>query len=631
MINQHSLDRESFAREATVETMKDNAFLKHGDTVLVALGDGGYSFYNIVNDPNVIQLNNGLFAVMEKDKRRYDKAEIDAIIAKLNEKIEGSEENNQVHIQLQQAIQNLSEKLSQKADINHTHTKSQITDFPLNLPNPFALTIVNGVNRVTYDGSESREITIAAGGGAPEAHTHNAEDIIQDREHQLVSVAEKDKWNSKADITHNHDERYKTSEEITNLLTGKANISHNHYATNITTDSERNFVSDAEKDKWNGKADQNHKHRLLTIRNGSKMIVYDGSEDKDIFIDSGQSAPTHHQHDPIDIVQNSSNRFVSDSEKDKWNGKAEKTHSHQTLTIRNGSNSIVYDGTTSKEINIVASDGTPKPHIHNASEITTNSERNFVSNSEKYTWNSKADGSHKHSASDINTDDSHLFITSSERNKWNGKADGSHSHNASSISTDSTHRFVTDSEKNTWNGKANANHTHTQYSATNHNHNGTYLPVYGGTINGHLTVTGDVRASKVFNAVWNDYAEFFERGEETEPGDLIALDCSSDKEQYIKASLENPVLVGVHSDSFAHLIGGKEVSFEENIKEFIPVGLAGRVKCKVIGKVLKGQYIGLSNLPGIGTTVDYLNPYIVGIALEDKLTEGLGIVKILIK
>ena len=90
-------------------------------------------------------------------------------------------------------------------------------------------------------------------------------------------------------------------------------------------------------------------------------------------------------------------------------------------------------------------------------------------------------------------------------------------------------------------------------------------------------------------------------------------------------------MVGVHSDSFAHLIGGKEVSFEDNLKEFIPVGLAGRVKCKVIGKVLKGQYIGLSNLPGIGTTVDYLNPYIVGIALEDKLNEWLGMVKILIK
>ena len=102
MIDQHITDRESFARESTVQTMQENMFLKHGDTVLVALGDGGYSFYNIVTDPNVIELNNGLFAVLEKDKRRYDKEEIDRIVANLNDKIENSEENNQIHNQLQQ-------------------------------------------------------------------------------------------------------------------------------------------------------------------------------------------------------------------------------------------------------------------------------------------------------------------------------------------------------------------------------------------------------------------------------------------------------------------------------------------------------------------------------------------------
>ncbi|MDO4589632.1 MAG: hypothetical protein Q4B33_07175, partial [Fusobacterium sp.] len=193
-----------------------------------------------------------------------------------------------------------------------------------------------------------------------------------------------------------------------------------------------------------------------------------------------------------------------------------------------------------------------------------------------------------------------------------------HSHLATHITQDSNNRFVSDGEKNRWNGKADA-------------HGHPYLHTNGGTVHGSVTVNGDLRANRVYNAVWNDYAEFFERGEETEVGDIIALDCSSDKEQYVKASTDNFVVVGVHSDSFAHLIGGKNTSFEENLNEFIPVGLAGRVKCKVIGKVYKGQYIGLSNLPGIGATVDYLNPYIVGIALEDKLTEDIGMIKILIK
>lgn len=585
MIDQHLLDRESFARESTIDTMKGNMFLKHGDTVLVALGEGGYSFYNIVEDPNVIELDNGLFAVLEKDKKRYDKTEIDRMVAEINDRIESGEQNNQIHNQLQQSIQALANKLSEKADKNHTHTKSQITDFPTNLPNPFSLTIINGVNRITYDGSETREITIAAGGGVPESHTHPAEDIVTDREHQFVTTDEKDKWNSKAEINHNHDERYKTSEEITTLLSGKSDISHTHPANNIRTDDERSFVSKIEKEKWNDKADKNHKHHILTIRNGAKMVVYDGSEDKDIFIDSGSAAPTQHQHNPIDIVEDAGHRFVSDSEKEKWNDKANKIHSHNTLTINNGSHSIVYDGTANKTIDIETG-GAPLIHSHKATDITTDADHNFVTTAEKYSWNNKADTNHKHNASSITTDDSYQFITSHDRNNWNGKANA---------------------------------------------HDHPYLSNNGGTINGAVTVNGDLRANRVYNAVWNDYAEFFERGEETEVGDIIALDCSSDKEQYVKASADNFVIVGVHSDSFAHLIGGKNTSFEENLKEFIPVGLAGRVKCKVIGKVSKGQYIGLSNLSGIGATVDYLNPYIVGIALEDKLTEDIGMVKILIK
>lgn len=44
-------------------------------------------------------------------------------------------------------------------------------------------------------------------------------------------------------------------------------------------------------------------------------------------------------------------------------------------------------------------------------------------------------------------------------------------HAATMISQDSTHRFVTDTEKSTWNGKANASHTHSNYASSSHTHN----------------------------------------------------------------------------------------------------------------------------------------------------------------
>lgn len=589
MINQHLLDRESFARESTVDTMKGNMFLKHGDTVLVALGEGGYSFYNIVTDPNVVKLNNGLFAVLERDNKRYDKDEIDRIIEKLNKKIEKTEENDLAHTQFTQLIQNLSEKLLEKAEKAHFHTKDDIKDFPKNLPNPFSLTIVNGVNRVTYDGSETKEIIVEAGGGVPDAHTHNATDIITDRERQFVSVKEKDSWNSKADISHNHDERYSTIEETKKLLDSKSDTSHTHPATNIRVDNERTFVSNEEREKWNNKSDKEHKHKALVIRNGSKSFTYDGTQGQEIFIDTSNVAPIAHKHKGTDIEQDANHRFITDADKNIWNNKSDKNHSHNTLTIKTKDGSIVYDGTVNKVINI--SNNEPIIHEHKATEIIIDADHNFVTSAEKYTWNSKADGSHKHNASTIVTDDLHQFVGSSDKDRWNRKADA---------------------------------------------HGHPYLSLGGGTVNGSVTVNGDLRANRVYNSVWNDYAEFFERGEETEAGDIIALDCASDKEQYVKASIENPVVVGVHSDSFAMLIGGEETEspveyYSKNEKKFIPVGLAGRVKVKVVGKVLKGQYIGLGNLPGIGSMVDYLSPYKVGIALEDKLNEEIGLVKILIK
>lgn len=48
-----------------------------------------------------------------------------------------------------------------KANSSHTHTKSQITDFPASLKNPTALTIqTNGTTATTYDGSAAKTVNI---------------------------------------------------------------------------------------------------------------------------------------------------------------------------------------------------------------------------------------------------------------------------------------------------------------------------------------------------------------------------------------------------------------------------------------------------------------------------------------
>lgn len=142
--------------------------------------------------------------------------------------------------------------------------------------------------------------------------------------------------------------------------------------------------------------------------------------------------------------------------------------------------------------------------------------------------------------------------------------------------------------------------------------------------NGNTSFPGDLTATRVFNAVYNDYAEFFERGEDTQPGDIIALDETADTEKYIKATNMSKVIVGVQSAEYAHIIGGKNISdsskyIEENLKEFIPIGLAGRVCVNVQGNVNVGDYIGPSENPGVGKAYKRKTAKTVGIALTKNI------------
>lgn len=166
---------------------------------------------------------------------------------------------------------------------------------------------------------------------------------------------------------------------------------------------------------------------------------------------------------------------------------------------------------------------------------------------------------------------------------------------------------------------------------------GNYLR--GGSVN----VSGTITGSAVYNAVWNDYAELFEKdtSQEYEAGDIISLKfADDDKEEYHKSGVDcDTNVVGVYSDYFGHLIGGEQAPegedyVEHNLKKFIPLGLAGRVKPKIIGKVSKGDFVVTSSIPGVGRKYikgqdDHLA--IFGLVVENKDSEGIARVKVKIK
>lgn len=157
-----------------------------------------------------------------------------------------------------------------------------------------------------------------------------------------------------------------------------------------------------------------------------------------------------------------------------------------------------------------------------------------------------------------------------------------------------------------------------------------------------LDTDGYSTFNRAYNAVYNDYAEFFPRGEDTEPGDIIALDDSVDQEQYVKATIDSCRVVGIHSNEYAFLIGGENPPegqdfYSYNISKYIPVGLAGRCRVKVLGPIRKGQDIIPTSIPGIGRAFNREkdNPSLlylsVGFAVENSTDESIKLVRAKLK
>ena len=136
----------------------------------------------------------------------------------------------------------------------------------------------------------------------------------------------------------------------------------------------------------------------------------------------------------------------------------------------------------------------------------------------------------------------------------------------------------------------------------------------------------EITGQRIYGSYWSDYAEFFPKGEETNPGDLIMLNPHSDTEEYVAHTGEQDIpVIGIHSDEFGHIIGGedpidKQDFLDYNLDRNIPVALAGRVYVSFVGKAERNNYVVPSNVKGCAKLYDATkdNPLqIIGILVED--------------
>lgn len=130
-------------------------------------------------------------------------------------------------------------------------------------------------------------------------------------------------------------------------------------------------------------------------------------------------------------------------------------------------------------------------------------------------------------------------------------------------------------------------------------------------------------------AQYADLAELYESDAEYEPGTVVKI--GGEKEVTQTTTAFDPGVFGIVSTDPAYLMNSAAQG------TVVPVALAGRVPVKVIGPVKKGQRLLSSEEPGVARAPtdyemqEYMDWYrIVGRALEDKTTEGIGLVEVVV-
>jgi hypothetical protein len=138
-----------------------------------------------------------------------------------------------------------------------------------------------------------------------------------------------------------------------------------------------------------------------------------------------------------------------------------------------------------------------------------------------------------------------------------------------------------------------------------------------------VTGTWSLASGSRWQATYSaDLAEYYEGDREYEVGTVLVF--GGDKEVTIEGKQGNTKVAGVVSDSAAFVMydacpGHKNL-----------IALQGRVPCKVVGKVRKGDLIITSNIPGVAISSggEARAGTIVGKALVDYDSDHIGTIEV---
>jgi hypothetical protein len=134
-------------------------------------------------------------------------------------------------------------------------------------------------------------------------------------------------------------------------------------------------------------------------------------------------------------------------------------------------------------------------------------------------------------------------------------------------------------------------------------------------------ITGEWHLSGAFEATYADLAEFYEGDQEYEAGTVLVF--GGDKEVTTTVTMNDTRSAGVVTTNPAYVMNSEQTGIK------VCIALAGRVPCRVVGRVKKGDMLTTSATPGcaVKATTPTLGA-IIGKALEDKDYGEAGVIQI---
>lgn len=375
MILQNKRDRESWYREKTIESLKDNTYLLENDIILVAETN---CFYKVIKTTTDIPLQNNLFAeVMTSNivgnSTSADKLKTPRTISLTGDVSGSTSFDGSINVSIDSTIANDS----------HTHSNSTITSLD-------ASKITSGTIDIARLPQGALERCIVVSDDSARFKLTSS----QVQQGDTVKVTSTNKMYFVVNISKlTTEEGYTvyTAGSATEVpwsgVTGKPNnyppSSHTHTKGQIT-----DFPTSLKNPT------------AITIQaNGTSLGSYDGSSAKTFNITASNvgASASNHTH-----TAGAVGAYTKEEVDSKLSGKANSSHGNHVPATQSANNKVYLrnDNTwhtiTPSDIGAQqAGDYANANHTHTATQVTQDATHRFVTDTEKTTWNNKANA-HSH-------------------------------------------------------------------------------------------------------------------------------------------------------------------------------------------------------------------------------------------